>query len=164
VTLARKENVMRKLRRFPMVVSLLVVLTLGVAGADCFHSTTHVLSLQSTMLGANEVPGPGDANASGSTLVVLNANTGTVCYVIKVKGLSSPITKGHIHVGSASVAGPVVIPFPLTGGPDTFAGCTTAGKTLIQQIIDNPGGYYTNVHNAPFPGGAMRGQLSPLIP
>jgi hypothetical protein len=60
------------------------------------------------------------------------------------------------------VAGPVVIPFPLIGGPNTFAGCTTADKTLIQNIIDNPSGYYTNVHNAPFPKGVMRGQLQPF--
>ncbi|MBA3400981.1 MAG: CHRD domain-containing protein [Actinobacteria bacterium] len=27
-------------------------------------------------------------------------------------------------------------------------------------IIDHPEQYYVNVHNAPFPGGAVRGQLS----
>jgi CHRD domain len=142
----------------------LVVLTLGLAGSNCFQSTTHVAVLHSTMIGANEVPGPGDPNASGSTIVVLNSTTGQVCYVIKVMDISLPLTRGHIHIGAAGVAGPVVIPFPLTGGRNTFAGCTTASKTLIQQIIDNPSGYYTNVHNAPFPGGAIRGQLSSLTP
>jgi hypothetical protein len=145
--------------------AVLAVSTVGLAGSAAFVQTTntrHVATLHSTMTGANEVPGPGDPNASGSTVIVLNANSGTVCYVIRVSGISSPITAGHIHVGDATVAGPVVIPFPLIGGPNTFAGCTTADKTLIQNIIDNPSGYYTNVHNAPFPKGVMRGQLQPF--
>jgi hypothetical protein len=143
-----------------------VIALAGVAGSAGFQqgTVTHVAVLHSTMLGANEVPGPGDPNASGSTVVTLNSNTGLVCYVIKVSGLSSPITAGHIHVGSAGVAGPVVIPFPLTGGPNTFAGCTHADKALIQSIINHPSGYYTNVHNVPFPAGAMRGQLESFFP
>ncbi len=158
---------MRAVRRFPVVVAVLMLVGVGVgvAGSASFSNaatTVHVAVLHSTMIGANEVPGPGDPNASGSTVVTLNSTTGQVCYVLKVSGLSAPITAGHIHVGGPGVAGPVVIPFPLIGGPNTFAGCTTADKALIQSIIDNPGGYYTNVHNAPFPAGAMRGQLSSL--
>jgi hypothetical protein len=161
---------MRLLPRFPIVLSALAVLTVGLVGATgsaAFRQTPttgQVAVLGSTMLGANEVPGPGDPNASGSTVVTLNPLTGLVCYVIKVSGLSSPITKGHIHRGAATVAGPVVIPFPLTGGPNTYAGCTHADRGLIQDIIASPSDYYTNVHNAPFPGGAMRGQLSSLVP
>jgi hypothetical protein len=156
---------MRVLRWFPLVIAALMVTVIGVAGSASFRTAatvTHVAVLHSTMLPGNEVPGPGDPNASGSTVVTLNSTTGLVCYVIKVSGLSAPIFAGHIHVGPAGVAGPVVIPFPLTGGPNTFAGCTHANKALIQSIIDNPSGYYTNVHNAPFPGGAIRGQLSSL--
>ncbi len=153
---------MRVLRRFPVLMAVLSLSMVGLAGSAGFvqpTSTRHVATLHSTMIAANEIPGPGDPNASGSTVIVLNANSGTVCYVIRVSGISSPITAGHIHVGDATVAGPVVIPFPLSGGPNTFAGCTTADKALIQNIIDNPSGYYTNVHNAQFPTGVIRGQL-----
>lgn len=149
---------MRLLRRFPLFVATLVALTMGLARP----AAAQVAALHSTMLGANEIPGPGDPNASGSATVMLDSTTGKVCYAIKVTGISSPLTAGHIHVGAADVAGPVVIPLPLTGGPRLFGGCTTADKTLIQAIIDNPSGYYTNVHNAPFPKGVIRGQLSPL--
>lgn len=150
---------MRLVRRFPIFMVALAMLSLGLARPAAASSG---VALHSTMLGSNEVPGPGDPNASGSTVVVLNASTGSVCYVIKVTGISAPLTAGHIHIGSAGVAGPVVIPFPLTGSHTSFAGCTTADKTLIKNIIANPSGYYTNVHNSQFPSGVIRGQLSPL--
>jgi hypothetical protein len=148
---------MRLLRRFPLLIGILAATTIGLARPA---AAVHVAVLHSTMLGSNEVPGPGDPNASGSTTIVLNSASGSVCYVIHVAGLSAPLTAAHIHIGPTGVAGPVVIPLPLTGGPNNFAGCTTANSTLIQRIIDNPSGYYTNVHNAPFPAGVERGQLS----
>ncbi len=113
------------------------------------------------MTGAMEVPGPGDPNASGSTVLQLNSDNGMVCYTIKTAGVTRPpLTAGHIHIGAAGVAGPVVIPLPLTGGPNLFGGCTFADPTLVAAIIANPGAYYTNVHDAQFPSGVMRGQLS----
>jgi hypothetical protein len=30
----------------------------------------------------------------------------------------------------------------------------------LKPIIANPAGYYVNIHNADFPGGAVRGQLA----
>jgi hypothetical protein len=36
----------------------------------------------------------------------------------------------------------------------------TADRELILAILHDPSAYYFNVHNAPFPGGALRGQLS----
>ncbi len=36
----------------------------------------------------------------------------------------------------------------------------TADRDLIVAILTNPSAYYFNVHNATFPAGALRGQLS----
>ena len=119
--------------------------------------------LSSSMSGANEVPGPGDPNATGSSRITLNSDTGRVCYIVRTTGLSAPPTAGHIHRGAAGTAGPVVIPFKTPRPSGIFAGCTTADKTLIQSIIDDPSGFYTNVHNAQFPGGAVRGQLHAVV-
>ena len=51
-----------------------------------------------------------------------------------------------------------MIPFtaPATG---TSSGCLTANADLVHEILANPAGFYVNVHNAQFPGGAVRGQL-----
>ena len=60
----------------------------------------------------------------------------------------------HIHVGAATTTGPIVVPLnPYTGG------CTTVARELALALIQSPDDYYVNVHNMPFPGGALRGQL-----
>ena len=37
---------------------------------------------------------------------------------------------------------------------------TDLDKNLLKDIIRNPENYYVNVHNTPFPTGAVRGQLA----
>ena len=44
-----------------------------------------------------------------------------------------------------------------TVGPTCLTGLD---KNLLKDIIRNPENYYVNVHNTPFPNGAVRGQLA----
>jgi CHRD domain len=113
-----------------------------------------------TMIGANEVPGPGDPDGSGTITVTLNVGQATVCWDYTVTNIALPVTGAHIHSAPAGVAGPVVVPFRAADGSWPTSGCRAADPTLIQAIIDFPEAYYTNVHNAEFPGGAIRGQLT----
>jgi hypothetical protein len=77
-----------------------------------------------------------------------------------VSNAATPIFAAHIHHGVAGVAGPVVVPLPPTG-PSSGQGCTTGvSRDLALDIIRNPADYYVNTHNAEFPTGAARGQLS----
>ncbi|HEY1514093.1 MAG TPA: CHRD domain-containing protein [Gaiellaceae bacterium] len=39
------------------------------------------------------------------------------------------------------------------------ASCTTTSAALAAAIVRRPAAYYVNVHNAKYPGGALRGQL-----
>jgi len=39
-------------------------------------------------------------------------------------------------------------------------GCVSAGADQIKDIRQNPQNFYVNFHNADFPDGAVRGQLS----
>jgi hypothetical protein len=108
--------------------------------------------------GANEVP-PADPDGSGSAHVVVNVGQQRVCWDITVNNIAAP-TRGHIHKAAAGANGPIVVGFFEPADPD-LSGCTTAAldRALLKDIIQHPSSYYVNVHNAEFPGGAIRGQL-----
>lgn len=133
------------------VVLLAVAMTAAVAQAAG-------RTLTATLTGAAEVPGPGDPDGSGQATITLNPGQGEICWELSVTGIA-PATAAHIHVGAVDVAGPVVVGLaPPTGG--SSSGCTSADPALIKAIMKNPEQYYVNVHNAEYPAGALRGQLS----
>ena len=108
------------------------------------------------LFGSEEVNG-GDPDGFGFSVVTFDPDRGQVCYFIAVFNIA-PATAAHIHFAPRGVNGPVVVPFnPPTNG--TVAGCAPAAVPLVQNLIANPSQYYVNVHNAEFPGGALRGQL-----
>lgn len=115
--------------------------------------------LSATLSGAAEVPGPGDPDGSGSARITLNPGQGEVCFNLEVSNIA-PATASHIHVGGPAVAGDVVVTLapPPTSGSSTA--CVSADAELVREILKNPSGYYVNVHNDDFPGGAIRGQLA----
>jgi hypothetical protein len=114
--------------------------------------------LTATLTGAAEVPGPGDADGGGTAVITLNQGQNEVCFELTVSNIAAA-TAAHIHSGAAGVAGPVVVTLtpPAEG---SSKGCVAAGADLIKEIRQTPGNYYVNVHNADFPDGAVRGQLS----
>jgi hypothetical protein len=110
------------------------------------------------MTGAAEVPGPGDPDGTGTATLRVNGGEGVLAYELSVSNLATA-TAAHIHRGVAGQAGPVVVPLraPSSGAiKDTVH----VDKALLQEIIRNPSAFYVNVHNADFPAGAIRGQLS----
>jgi len=110
------------------------------------------------LTGAAEVPGPGDPDGSGHASLTINPGLGEVCFELHATGIA-PATAAHIHVGGADVAGPVVVGLiPPTDG--SSSGCVSVDRDLALAIIRDPAGYYVNVHNADYPAGALRGQLS----
>jgi CHRD domain len=112
-----------------------------------------------TLTGAAEVnaagvPNQGDLDGIGTASLRINPGQGEVCWTIAVSGVD-PITAAHIHIAPPTAPGPIVVPL------DPFAGgCTQVDRDVALAIIKNPDSYYVNVHNMPFPAGALRGQLS----
>jgi hypothetical protein len=122
----------------------------------------------------------GDPDGRGEIYVFgVDGDPTTLCYVLIVKkiGELSMAPGGgraaHIHVGPRGVNGPVVanLAWPQNGqAGDCLTegeGAGTAGVKfpgnppgIVQQILTNPTEYYVNVHNAEYPAGAIRGQLS----
>jgi hypothetical protein len=82
---------------------------------------------------------------------------------------NTSVVGAHIHPGVAGVNGPVIVntglsataPLVATSGTGEFrATGIDVAPALAQQIIDNPGGFYFNIHSPLNPGGFARGQLA----
>ena len=126
---------------------------LGVGGADQGGR-----QLTTTLTGEQEVPVLGDLDGIGSATVTVNPGQGLVCYELSVSGIETA-TAAHIHEAPVDVAGPVVEDLlPPTDG--SSSDCVEVDRAEAKDILKNPADYYVNVHNAEFPGGALRGQLS----
>jgi hypothetical protein len=124
-------------------------------------ATAQVASFRAVMTGANEAPSVASPTGLGFALVTLDPSGGTALFNLCAFNINPP-TAAHIHRGGSNFAGGIVIPFsaPFVNGCST--GTTTGVATsLIGEIIANPAGFYANIHNADFPGGAVRGQLTP---
>src|SRR5215211_7565952 len=117
--------------------------------------------------GAEEVcptaPGTCGGTGTGTGTITIDRNARTLCYTIMTSNVALPLLAAHIHVAPAGEAGDVVILLftqlvnSATVGPTCL---TDLDKNLLKAIIRNPENYYVNVHNAPFPNGAVRGQLA----
>jgi hypothetical protein len=115
--------------------------------------------LHTSLLGANEVPGPADPDGSGFARITLNQGLGQVCWQIQVSNLTLPATAAHNHHAVAGVAGPIVVPLSPPDATGRSSGCATGiSHALIKAIRQHPSDY-VNVHTTDFPAGAA-GQLS----
>ena len=104
------------------------------------------------------VPNQGDLDGTGTATLTLNPGQGRICYTLQVSGIA-PAAAAHIHEAPATTTGPVVVPLEAPTDGDSSA-CATVDRELVKDILKNPADYYVNVHNADFPAGALRGQLS----
>ena len=135
------------------VIVLLLALVFPVAAGGRPFSTS--------LTGAEEVPAPGDLDGSGTASLTLNEGQGEVCFEISVSNITLPASGAHIHEAPAGVAGGIVVFLTAPDASGFSSGCATGvNRDLIKAIRQNPAGYYVNVHNSDFPGGAVRGQLS----
>lgn len=116
--------------------------------------------LRADLAGADEVPTPGDPDGTGSATVNLDVSEGQVCYEVSVQKIDRPVGM-HIHEGERGESGGIVVPLATPTASDTTTeGCADADGPLIARMAANPGNFYVNVHTAPYPQGAVRGQLS----
>jgi hypothetical protein len=145
----RRERSMRRLTLLAAFV-LAVVLIAAVPVWAAQRAT-----LEASLTGEKEVPGPGDPNGRGQAEV--KVYKAKVCYELEVKRIK-PATAAHIQRGGPNVAGPIVVELkaPTDGSSE---GCKAISKKLSKKLRDNPSHYYVNVHNDPYPDGAIRGQL-----
>lgn len=153
---------------------LVGVLISPLSGALAGHTntvlTTELDGRQEVAAGAKSNRIVGDPNGRGEAYVFgIDNDASTFCYVLTVDGIATA-TAAHIHEGAAGTNGPVVANLAAPGDGDA-ADCLTEGEAgkfptsevgIVQRILANPDDFYVNVHNGPYPGGAIRGQLEGL--
>ena len=163
-----------------------IALVLALAAAACSSSSTPTNpsptnpTFTATLSPANEVPPitNADSTVSGTasiTLVVTrdaggNVTAATATFVVNLTGFpaGSSVNIAHIHEGASTCACPVVVNTSLGAGEVTIsngqASFTKAGinvdPAVAQRILNNPAGFYFNVHTTLNAGGVARGQLS----
>ena len=108
------------------------------------------------LTGAAE-PAGGDADGAGLARVEINDSTNTICTDLEIRQIGT-VTAAHIHRGAPGVNGPPVVTLDAPDDNDSDD-CDAVADALVDEIRNNPGGFYVNVHTTDFPNGAIRGQL-----
>jgi hypothetical protein len=134
------------------------------------------------MSSANEIPAITNPQATGTASVTIfrsfdvfgQVTSGLAIFEVNYDlGGPSTITGLHIHRGGAGVNGPVLVDSRLSATntvetPASGRGSLTffidipvsaASLEYLSDFMENPGGFYLNLHTTQFPGGLIRGQL-----
>jgi hypothetical protein len=136
-----------------------IALAAGLSLAGCATVGDAVgQGMRATLSGGQEVPVRGDPDGRGMAEVTTVDRTDNLCYELSVGNIDTA-TAAHIHRGARGVAGPPVITLDAPADGESN-GCLAVDSALVDEIERNPAGFYVNVHNAAFPNGAVRGQLS----
>jgi hypothetical protein len=157
----------------------------ALAAAGCSDSPTSPSETSTrftaTLLPANEVPPVSNADASGSGTVTVtlkttrdssgNITAATADFEVSLTGFpaNTVLTGAHIHQAPAGSNSGVIWNTGLTNGEIVLAngsgsftktGTTIGdGASVAQAIINDPAGFYFNVHTTLNTAGAARGQL-----
>jgi len=164
----------------------LAAVALAIAAAGCSSNSTSPSTpapaanpvFTASLSPANEVPPITNAESTVNgtanvTLVTtkdsagnITAATATLAFSLGGFPAGSNVTLMHIHEGAPTCACPVVVNPALASGDVTVSnGLASISRTLTitpevaQRIINNPAGFYFNVHTSLNPGGVARGQL-----
>lgn len=152
---------------------------LGVAAWLCVAASSHATSMSFNItatgleeVNASGVPNQGDPDGFANGTLTLDSgttgNTGSATFSLTVGNIAFPFSGFHIHQAPATTTGSIVLDF---GNPEAFrTNNTVAGtvnnlsSTTVNNVLANPSNFYFNMHNGAFPGGAVRDQLTTVIP
>lgn len=127
----------------------------------------------------NEVPPVTNADSSGSGTVTVTLNVtrdaaqnitaATADFQVSLSGFpaNTSLTGAHIHAGRAGANAGVIVNLAIAAGDITLpSGTATFSRTAInvaadvaQNMLNDPAGFYFNVHTTLNPAGAIRAQL-----
>jgi hypothetical protein len=165
-----------------MISTFVLLATVAACGDDDDDGTGTDTEFEATLTGGNEVPAI-TTPATGSATVTIDG--AQIVYRVDVQNLTNAVV-AHIHVGTETEAGPVRMNLCGIGLPDGVPACESGTGVLVEstnsttQVITfdslvsaiRAGNAYVNVHTSDgaeptntgpgdFPGGEIRGQLTP---
>jgi hypothetical protein len=174
---------MRKLYFVPLLAAFLAV---GCDDDNPTQPSEITPAFQMNLLASNETPTPivapdPEATCAGSVTIRMNITrdasnaitAATFDFQANITGCpdSTRIRLAHIHEQVAGQTGSVVVDtgvasgqVPLVNGAGSFTANgrtpqTSVGVAVAQRILDNPSGFYFNIHSDLHTGGVIRAQL-----
>ena len=138
------------------------LLSLGLAGlaVACTHTQPdeHLVALSTQLRGAQEVPAASTLG-QGQLDAVLDRRTRLLRWKLNYASLTGPATAAHFH-GPAQPGANAGVVVPLPAATQSPAeGSVTLTEAQVNELL--AGRWYVNVHTAAFPGGEIRGQVTP---
>ena len=135
-----------------------LVAVAAISGCGAMMQPSNMVALTTQLRGANEVP-PNNGSGTGSVDAAFNKDTMQLRWKVSYTGLTGNPTAAHFH-GPAAVGANSGVALgwanPITSGMEGSATLTAAQAADLMA-----GKWYANVHTAAFPGGEVRGQMTP---
>jgi CHRD domain-containing protein len=167
--------------RLSVLVVAVALFAVGCSSSTSPSSTTPTNpTFTASISPANEIPPITNAESvvQGNASITLvttkdaanNVTAASATFVVNITGIpaGSTVNIAHIHECVNSCNGSIVVNTSLAAGEVTVtngvASFTKANITVdpavAQRILNNPAGFYFNVHSTLNPGGFARGQLT----
>lgn len=148
---------------FLVFTSLILVLAGSAAAAQAGQVPREGYRSFPVYLAGDELRDGGDPKGWSMARLKLDPRLETACYDVKWTGLDGVVTAFHLHAAPRQNDGPHWIDFfndqNFSGKRNAASGCVRSPREKIQDVINNPSGYYVNVHTTAHKHGAIRGQL-----
>jgi len=169
--------------RLSLIAVALALVAVGCSSSTSPSTTPTNPTFTASLLPSNEVPPVTNSESvvTGNVSITLvttkdsagNITAATATFVVNLSNFpsGSAINIAHIHEGASTCACPVVVNTSLTAGEVTItngvASFTKSGinvdAAVAQRLLNNPAGFYFNVHSTQNPGGVARGTLQRVV-
>ncbi|WDE03794.1 CHRD domain-containing protein [Thalassomonas viridans] len=147
-----------KAGNWPAIICFMLCLLPGLANAS-------IITYQMELDGLQEIP-VGDLDGTASGTISFDDVTGLISWDLTYTDIDTP-TAMHIHGpgGTVGINAGVFIGLGVntSGGPNTLIDSLVANLADVNTILNDPGGFYINIHTAEFPPGSVRGQLGNVL-
>ncbi len=152
-----------------LALGLIAAVVVAAVATSCGDSTSPgPKQYVATMSPANELPTAKTTTGTGVTTFVDNGSV--INWTMELTGMTG-VFASHIHLGSATVSGPVIFNLFLPNGNSgtlngvvgsgTITNANNANISLDSlRVLFNNGNAYVNVHTAANQAGEIRGQVA----